>query len=145
LNSCFRGRLRGFFRDRRKAIGRLRDLTGDHDVEEAAFAQSAGEIRRVITDLGSEELLLSLAMGVSDTQLSKEHLIDRLTASQVRHEFQVRYPRVFEWASRYRNECTARGFAVDDGRVRHLDGLRSSNIARRENACSTAVRWLLRY
>ena len=145
LNSCFRGRLRGFFRDRRKAIGRLRELTGDHDIEKATFAQSAGEIRRVIADLGSEELLLTLAVGVSDTQLSKEYLIDRLTASQVRHEFQGRYPRVFEWASRYRNACAVRGFAADDGRVRHLDGLRSSNIARRENACSTAVRWLLRY
>ncbi|OGQ80308.1 MAG: hypothetical protein A3F90_10725 [Deltaproteobacteria bacterium RIFCSPLOWO2_12_FULL_60_19] len=145
LKSCFRGCLPGFFRDRRKAIGRLRELTGEYDSEKAAFAQSAGEIRRVIAEVGSEELLLSLAVGVSDTQLSKEYLIDRLTASQVRHEFQVTYPRVFEWASRYRNECVARGFAVDGGRVRHLDGLRSSNVARREAACNTAIRWLLRY
>jgi hypothetical protein len=96
LKSCFRGRLPGFFRDRRKAIGRLRELAGEYDNGKAAFAQSAGEIRRVIAEVGNEELLLSLAVGVSDTQLSREYLIDRFTASQVRHEFQVTYPRVFE-------------------------------------------------
>ncbi len=96
-------------------------------------------------DLDQKDLLLSVAIGLSDAALSSRFLIDRLTAAGIRQAFEARYAKLFKWLDTYRRDAMTRGFAHHDGRRKYLEGLKSSDIDKRHKALRSAVRWLIRY
>jgi len=96
-------------------------------------------------DLDQKDLLLSVAIGLSDAALSKRFLIDRLTAAGIRKTLGAKYVKVFKWLDTYRRDAMALGFAYHDGKHKYLEGLKSSDIERRNQAVVSAVRWTIRY
>jgi DNA polymerase-1 len=96
-------------------------------------------------DLDQKDLLLSVAIGLSDAALSSRFLIDRLTAAGIRQAFEAKYAELFKWLDTYRRDALTRGFAHHDGRRKYLEGLKSSDIDKRHKALRSSVRWLIRY
>jgi DNA polymerase I-like protein with 3'-5' exonuclease and polymerase domains len=91
------------------------------------------------------DLLLSVAIGLSNAALSRRFLIDRVTAAGIRQALEAKYVKVFKWLDTYRTDTMTRGFGFHDGRRKYLDGLKSSDIDKRQNALVSAVRWAVRY
>ena len=95
--------------------------------------------------MDQHELLLSCAIGYSDSAISRKFFVDNLTVSRIRHDLKKRYRILFRGLESYRSEAEKTGYASFDGKRKYIDGLRSSNIAKREQALEDAVRWLLRF
>jgi hypothetical protein len=91
------------------------------------------------------QFLLSIVTGVSDHQLCGIFLLDRSAVAAIRHDFQTRYSSTFFWLDKFFKETAANGFASAHGRRRYFDGLRSSNLAKRNGALHSAVKWLLQW
>jgi DNA polymerase I-like protein with 3'-5' exonuclease and polymerase domains len=91
------------------------------------------------------DVLLSIAIGLQDAALCRRFLISPEKAMRIRANLQVRYSALFEWLDRFRREAIARGYAEHDGRRIYLEGLRSSNIEKKNTATASAIRWLVRY
>jgi hypothetical protein len=96
-------------------------------------------------DLDQKDLLLSVAIGLSNAALSRRFLIDRLTAAGIRQALEVKYVKLFKWLDTYRSEVMNQGFAYHDGKRKYLEGLKSSDIDKRHKAIVSAVRWLISY
>ena len=96
-------------------------------------------------DLDQKDLLLSVAIGLSNAALSRRFLIDRLTAAQIRQTLEVKYAKLFTWLATYRSEALNQGFVYHDGKRKYLEGLKSSDIDKRHKALVSAVRWLISY
>ena len=96
-------------------------------------------------DLDQRDLLLSVAIGLSNAALSRRFLIDRLTAAGIRQALEVKYAKLFKWLDTYRSEVMNQGFAYHDGKRKYLEGLKSSDIDKRQKALVSAVRWLISY
>ena len=90
-----------------------------------------------------KEVLVSLAIGTSNAALCKRFLIDARRASDLREGVTGRYPKLFTWIEEYRRNIVSSGFALSAGRRKYWDGLRSSDIDRRNRAQRSAVRWLI--
>jgi DNA polymerase I-like protein with 3'-5' exonuclease and polymerase domains len=52
---------------------------------------------------------------------------------------------MFDWLENYRRTAQVNGYATIDGKRKYIDGLKSSDISRREKALEAAIRWLMRY
>jgi DNA polymerase I-like protein with 3'-5' exonuclease and polymerase domains len=96
-------------------------------------------------DLDQKDLLLSVAIGLSDAALSRRFLIDRLTVAGIRQALEARYAKLFKWLDTYRKDAMTQGFAYYDGKRKYLEGLKSSDVDKRHKALRSAVRWLIRY
>ena len=96
-------------------------------------------------DLDQNDLLLSVAIGLSDAALSSRFLVDRLTAAGIRQALEAKYAKLFKWLDTYRRDAITRGFAHHDGKRKYLEGLKSSDIDKRHKALRSTVRWLIRY
>jgi DNA polymerase-1 len=96
-------------------------------------------------DLDQKDVLLCVAIGLSDAALSRRFLIGRLTAAGIRQTLEGKYQKLFKWLDTYRRDAMAQGFAYYDGKRKYLEGLRSSDIDKRHKAVRSAVRWLIRY
>jgi DNA polymerase-1 len=96
-------------------------------------------------DLDQKDLLLSVAIGLSDAVLSRRFLIDRITAAGIQQALKAKYVKVFKWLDTYRKDAMTQGFAYHDGKRKYLEGLKSSDIDRRHKALVSAVRWAIRY
>ena len=92
-----------------------------------------------------DELLLRLAVGQSDTVLSKRFLVDRLKIGTMRHDLEKRYQTMFQWLNGFRRLARAKHYATNGNLRKHIDGLKSSDVARRGQALEHAVRWLICY
>ena len=53
--------------------------------------------------------------------------------------------KLFTWIEIYRKETAIRGFGYHDGTRKYLDGLKSSDINKKQKALRSAVEWLIRY
>ena len=95
--------------------------------------------------LDQGDLLLSVAIGLSDAALSRRFLFDRRTAACIRRTLEVKYKKLFRWLDNYRREAMSQGFAYHDGKLKYLQGLNSSDIDKRQKALVSAVRWAIRY
>ncbi len=89
------------------------------------------------------DVLISVAIGVSNAALCKRFLIDARRATALREHVIERYRRLFEWLDEYRRNIMFAGFASSGTRRRYWEGLRSSNIDKRNRALRSAVRWLI--
>jgi hypothetical protein len=73
-------------------------------------------------DLDQKDLLLSVAIGLSDAALSRRFLIDHLTVAGIRQAFEAKYAKLFKWLDTYRRDAITQGFAQHDGRRKYLEG-----------------------
>jgi DNA polymerase I-like protein with 3'-5' exonuclease and polymerase domains len=149
LKSCFDTSVRDYFPDRQRSLDALLQLTRDPVLEEVRNRQGKVDIfmaeHVIMKDLDHDELLLSLAVGQSDATISRVFLVDRVKVAEIRHDLGRRYQTMFGWLENYRRSARANGYATINGKRKYIDGLKSSDIARREKALENAVRWLIRY
>lgn len=149
VRTCFDNGIRGFFRDPDESLRVLSDVSGDDGLRRAITNGSVGS--HIIDDHGIMEvvlpadLLLSIAVGKSDTELCRRYLIDSLTVSTMRTELCTRYPVVFAWLKAFREKAAGRGVAAVSRRRKYLHGLTSSNVFNRTKAMNHAVRWAIKY
>jgi DNA polymerase I-like protein with 3'-5' exonuclease and polymerase domains len=149
LSSCFEESLSNFFSSSQRSLDIVQDLSEDDVLQNDRLA--AGASRRflktevALDDVDQEDLLLSTMIGMSNEKLCKRFLYKQSVIASIRHDFEVRYCKSYRWLEEYRKQTMKRGFALDCERRRWFDGLRSSDIAKRERAVNSAVRWLLRY
>jgi hypothetical protein len=101
----------------------------------------------LMKDCDRDELLLSLVLGKSESKLSKQFLVDRFTVRTIKRDLETRYQALFHWLDNYRRMAQVTGYGINpmDGKRKHIDGLKSSDIAKKEQALEHAVRWLIRY
>jgi len=98
-----------------------------------------------VDDADAGDLVISLATGVSDAALCQRFLIDPMRAARLRTAAEARYAQLFGWLENYRKDAVAQGFASYQGRRKYLEGLRSSDMDRRQRASRSVVRWLVEY
>jgi len=133
----------------KQALQRLQQITQDEvlrmDLTRCVRSdfRCAGE--PLLEGLDHADALLSIAIGLPDAAVCRRFLLSPEKAMRIRASLQLRYPAIFEWIDRFRRESIARGYAEHDGRRIYLEGLRSSNIEKRNRATSSAIRWLVRY
>jgi DNA polymerase-1 len=98
-----------------------------------------------VDDADAGDVVISLATGDSDAALCQRFLIDPMRAARLRTAAEGRYARLFGWLENYRKDAVAQGFASYQGRRKYLEGLRSSDMDRRQRATRSVVRWLVNY
>jgi hypothetical protein len=71
--------------------------------------------------------------------------LGRSAIAAIRHNFQTRYSSTFFWLDKFFKETATNGFASAHGRRRYFDGLRSSNLEKRNSALHSAVKWMVHW
>ena len=148
LPLCLPENLRQFFPDLRGALGILAHEADDNVLLRDLVAAEGCRCLQGISPLEDGDhfqFLLSIVTGVSDHQLCRIFLLDRSAIASIRHDFQARYSSTFFWLEKFFRETAANGFASAHGRRRYFDGLRSSNLEKRNSALHSAAKWLLRW
>ena len=149
LKSCFDGRVRDLFVDPRKSLHILAEVTKDPVLIKVRASKTKVDPvmakHPLMQKIDPDELLLRLAVGQSDTVLSKRFLVDRLKIGTMRHDLEKRYQTMFQWLNGFRRLARAKYYATNGNLRKHIDGLKSSDVARRGQALEHAVRWLICY
>ena len=101
----------------------------------------------LMKDCDHDALLLALVLGHSEAKLSKQFLVDRFTMTTIKRDLETRYQALFRWPNNYRRIAQGTGYGINpiDGKRKYIDGLKSSDIAKKAQALEHAVRWLIRY
>lgn len=132
--------------DENRALDILQTRTGDRLLKSDRRGRKIEFIngqKSLLTDLSHSGVLLSLAIGVSNATLCKRFLIDPRRASAIREDVTARYSTLFAWLDEYRKTVVSTGFASSGNRRRYWEGLRSSDLDKRNRAVRSAVRWLI--
>jgi DNA polymerase-1 len=95
--------------------------------------------------LDHQQLLLSIMVGLPKEKICRAFCLSQAKVASLRHDLEVRYFRSFSWLVTYRKTVAEKGMAVVDERTRWFNGVRSSNLGKREKAIRSSVRWLLKY
>jgi len=138
--------IRDHIPDKNRAVDMLQELSGDpvlkedrkHDV--LAFI---GRNEPSLKDLCHADVLVSLCIGFSNASISKRFLVDARRACAIREITEAKYPRLFSWIDECRHLLISSGYAQSGERRRYWDGLKSSDIDRRNRATQNALRWLI--
>ena len=128
------------------AVDILQQLTGDRVLEkdrQGGKYEFIGGDQPSLIGLSHTDVLISLAIGVTDAALCKKFLINARRASILRDDVTSRYSMLFSWLDEYRRNVLITGFASSGERRRYRDGLGSSDIDKRNKALRSAVRWLI--
>lgn len=151
LRSCFDISVYDYFKDRQRSLDTLAKMTQDTILQSVRTSESKVDTfmakHPLMKDFDHDELLLSLVLGQSESKLSKQFLVDRFTVRTIKRDLETRYQALFRWLNNYRRMAQAKGYCINpiDGKRKYIDGLKSSDIARKEQALEHAVRWLIRY
>jgi len=132
--------------DESRALDILQQLTGDRFLEidrRSGNSEFIGGQQPALAGLSHADVLISLAIGVSNAALCKKFLIDAPKARALRDGVLDRYPTLFTWLYDYRRTIAYSGFVSSGRRRKYLEGLRSSDIDKRNRALRNAVRWLI--
>lgn len=95
--------------------------------------------------LDHQDLLLSIMIDLPRERICRLFCLSQAAVATLRHDLEVRYTRSFSWLQNYRKTVAETGMAVADQRTRWFNGVKSSNLAIREKAIRSSVRWLLKY
>lgn len=140
--------LRQFYPDANRALGILADAAADHALREDILSPLATSSLQSSPPLLQEEyfrLLISVVVGIPEHQLGRMFLLDHDAISAICHHFKIRYSLTFLWLEQFCQQTVTNGFASAPGRRRYFDGLRSSNLEKREKALRSAVKWSIRW
>ena len=148
LKSCIDGRVRDLFVDTRRALATLAQLTEDRLLLRATAVNFKDDLimpkHPWMQELDYHDLLTSHAVGQSDAVLSRRFLVERSKVAAMRHDLERRYQTMFRWLNDFRRMARRSGYAANGNLRKYIDGLKSSDIARRDLALEHAVRWLIR-
>ncbi len=132
--------VRELMEDRDRSLGILQRVTGDEalktDLSYWSKDSSLVGDDAIVDKLDQRELLLFTATGRSDAALCRRFLIDRATAVAIRKTHEARYVKLFTWLDIYRKDTVTRGFGYHDGTRKYLDGLKSSDINKKQRPCA---------
>jgi DNA polymerase-1 len=149
LKLCFDNTVRDLFVDANASLNKLAEVTKDPALLKVRRRKSKVDLfiteHPLMLEVDHDEFLLRLAIGQSDTVLSKRFLVDRSTIAKMRQDFETRYQIMFQWLRCFRSASRTKGFATNGNLRKCVDGLKSSDVARREQALEHVVRWLIRY
>ena len=148
LRSCLPKGLRVLCPDARRALSFLAYEAADHVLlGDLRTGSRSGCFQNFppLSDGQHFQLLLSFITGVSDYQLCRMFFLDRDAVESILHDFQIRYSKTFLWLRKIRETTATNGFASACGRRRYFDGLRSSDLEKRNSALHSAVKWLVRW
>lgn len=147
LRPCFRGSVRHLFPDTQRSLDKLAQMTKDSVLLRVRAGKSKVDPvmarHPLIRGLNHDSLLVSLVVGQSDVEISKRFLVERWRVAKVRHDLGKRYQTMFRWLNSFRRLTQRKGYASNGNLRKYIDGLKSSDIARREHAMNLAVRWLI--
>jgi hypothetical protein len=132
----------------RQALQRLQRISGDKVLHRELTRCGRSNFlcaEQFPEGLDHADALLSIATGLPDAALCRRFLISPENVVRIRARLQLRYSALFEWLDRFRREAIARGYGEHDGRRIYIDGLRSSNIEKKNKATTAAIRWLVGY
>lgn len=134
--------------DGKRSLHRLQQVTGDAVLKDElvegrrpGFKSGDSDVDR----LEQLDVVLSTTIGLSDAAMCKRFLISPEKAANIRINLRGRYEIAFEWLDRFCKEAMAQGYAEYAGQRKYIEGLRSSNIDKKNKAAKAAVRWLLHY
>jgi DNA polymerase I-like protein with 3'-5' exonuclease and polymerase domains len=137
--------LRQFIPNEDRSLDILESLTGDRalkkDLRQKGKFIIGGE--PMLAGLDHADVLISIAIGLSNAALCKRFLIDVRRASILREFVVRRYTKLFEWLDQYKKKVISAGFATLGERRKYWDGLGSSDMGKRNRAVQSAVRWLI--
>jgi DNA polymerase I-like protein with 3'-5' exonuclease and polymerase domains len=148
LGPCLPDGLRQFCPDAGGALGILADAAADNVLQSDVLATKGSccfQNFPPLNDGDHFQLLLSVVTGVSDHELCRIFLMDRSAIAAIRHDLKIRYSSTFLWLEQFCNKTATNGFASAPGHRRYLDGLRSSNLEKRNKAVNSAVKWLIEW
>lgn len=148
LKSCFPKSIKGYFKDVQKELDTLSNVTQDRTLTADRTKRSRKNkfmaAHPLLKDVPHDELLWCLVVGESDASVGNKFFLDRLSVSTVRHDVEKRYEAAFEWLRSFQREAAECGYARVGSKQKHLDGLKSANVAKRRDSLRHVVRWLLR-
>ena len=149
IEICFGKEVKAFFKDHKKSLNILEDLTEDSTLrKDRANKNKRNQFMAnhpLMKELDYDELLLKIIIGTHDSFLSKRFMVDKTTISTIIYDLKIRYSSLFQWIEKFQKETSIRGFASFNSKRKYLDGLKSSNIAKRKKALNDVVRWLVQY
>ena len=149
LMSCFERGVRDLFADPAQSLRTLGEITKDPGLLRAEIKKFNGRAYSMENPsycaLDQDDLLLRLAIGQSDAELSRRFIIERLKMESIRNHLEKKYNRMFQWLTKFRCMALDHGYAENGEFRKYIDGLKSSDVARRRQAVDHAVRWLIRY
>ncbi len=149
LKSCFDRRVHDLFVNAKTSLRLLAEVTKDPVLISVTASKSNVDPvvakHPLMQELDSDELLLRLAVGQSDTALSKKFLVDRFKITTMRQDLEKRYQTMFRWLNNFRRWARTKGYATNGDLRKYIDGLKSADVARRGQSLEHAVRWLIRY
>jgi DNA polymerase I-like protein with 3'-5' exonuclease and polymerase domains len=149
LKSSFDRKASDLFADSAKSLKTLAQITDEPLLQKAITKRSKCLVKNTklpSTSVADQvELLLRLAIGQSDSKLARRFMVDGLSITGMRHDLERRYSKMFQWLNRFRSETLGNGYATKRDLKKYIDGLKSSDVARRQQAAECAVRWLMRY
>jgi DNA polymerase I-like protein with 3'-5' exonuclease and polymerase domains len=93
--------------------------------------------------LDHDEFLLSVICGESAPAMSRRFILQRMEVDSACHDLKMRYVRLFQWLSGFREEATKHGYVTGPSGRKYLAGLQSSSIEKRKKAADASVRWFI--
>jgi hypothetical protein len=147
LKSSFERKAREFFTDPAKSLETLGRITKDPLLQRSTTDGPRRRSRKtsLLAGVEQDDLLLRLAIGQSDSELARRFMTERSAISRVRYDLEMEHRKMFRWLKKNRFKALDNGYA-ENGRLRkYIDGLKSSDLARRQEAARHVVRWLVRY
>jgi hypothetical protein len=121
------------------------DILRQDRASEDEFISSLIKLEALPRDLDHQELLLSIMIDLPNDQVCRAFCLSQGTVATLRHELEIKYFRSFSWLEDYRKAVAETGTGVVENRTRYFNGVKSSNLEKREKAIRSSVRWLLKY
>jgi DNA polymerase-1 len=147
VRPCVGTALREFFPNRRRALDCLEAKSKDRHLKSDRSQQRRGNNfmakHATMKELDHEEFLLSVVCGDSGPAMSRRFTLERMQVDSACHDLKVRYNRLFEWLSGFREEASKCGYVTGPRGRKYLAGLKSSSIEKRKKAADACVRWLI--
>jgi DNA polymerase I-like protein with 3'-5' exonuclease and polymerase domains len=147
MKACFSGTLQGFCPDPGNALDCLEAESTDENLKSDRSAQPGGNEfmakHATMKRLNHDEFLLSVLCGDSGPAMSRRFMLERIEVDSACHDLKVRYDKLFEWVSAFREGAAKRGYVMGPKGRKFLAGLTSSSVEKRKKAADACVRWLV--
>ena len=149
LRDCTRGVSVAWFRDKRRSLDLAQRLSGDGVLKKDRSGPRHPNLfmsrEAIPKGVDHEDILLRVLIGEQPHRLSTRFLIDQLTVSGIVHTLTYRYPKLFQYFDKLKEQGLKKGYVERDGIRRYLYGFGSANLEKRNKAQLLACRWVLQY
>ena len=147
VRTCISPALRDFFPDRQKALDCLEAESKDVHLKSDRSGQRSGNKfmakHGTMKGLDHDEFLLSVICGESAPAISRRFMLQRIEVDSACYDLRMRYAKLFQWLSEFREVAAKRGYVTGSGGRKYLAGLQSSSIEKRKKAADASVRWFI--